>query len=371
MTYWGVGLAGMCAAAAAYQAMALAAVARQMGKRKRRAEGELPVVSILKPVRAMTERIGEAIRSQAGQRYGGKFEVLVGVRGKEDAASAEEAAGRGRYPEGRVRVVECSSVAANAKVGTLIDLARAARGSVLVVNDADIVAPEGYLEDVVGALGEAGTGVVTCLYRAEGGSFAARFEGLGVATDFAASTLVAPMMGVNEFGLGSTLGFRTADLEAIGGFEAVSEYLADDYQIGARIHGLGRRNEIARTVVATRLEAESWGAVWRHQVRWARTIRVSRGGGYAGLPVTCATVWAIGAAAAGAWWMAAGLMALRYGAAMAAGRLLESEDVGRLWWLIPARDLHGLAVWAAGLVGNEVEWGGRRLRLNRGGRIAG
>jgi hypothetical protein len=40
-----------------------------------------------------------------------------------------------------------------------------------------------------------------------------------------------------------------------------------------------------------------------------------------------------------------------------------------LWWWLPGRDLFGFAVWAAGLVGNQVEWGGERISINRDGRM--
>ena len=134
-------------------------------------------------------------------------------------------------------------------------------------------------------------GLVTCLYRPEGSTFAARFEGLGVSTDFAPSALVARLVGVEEFAMGSTLAFRRADLERIGGFEAISEYLADDYQLGARLHALGLKCVLSDAIVP-RIWVERWRDVWRHQVRWARTIRVSKFSGYLGLPVTFATVWA-------------------------------------------------------------------------------
>ena len=80
---------------------------------------------------------------------------------------------------------------------------------------------------------------MTCLYRPEGRHFASRFEGLGVSTDLAPSILVARLMGVNEFAMGSTMAFRRADLGKIGGFEKIADYLADDYQLGHRMHGLG------------------------------------------------------------------------------------------------------------------------------------
>jgi len=116
------------------------------------------------------------------------------------------------------------------------------------------------------------------------------------------------------------------------------------------------------------------GGVWRqvsaHQVRWSRTIRVSRFAGYLALPITNATLWAVVCAVFGRVDLAAGLVALRLAMAFAAGWwVLRSRDVLYLWWLAPARDLFGFAVWAAGLFGNSVMWRGRRLVLDREGRI--
>jgi ceramide glucosyltransferase len=162
------------------------------------------------------------------------------------------------------------------------------------------------------------------------------------------------------------------DLDRIGGFEAIADYLADDYQLGRKLHALGLRNTISTLVVSTRLSAGSWSAAWRHQVRWARTIRLSRGVGYAGLPVTFATLWAAAAAILGLWWLAIPLLAVRLAMAIACGWfVLKSADVWKYFYLIPVRDLWGVAVWAAALFGDTVEWRDRRLRLDKEGRIVG
>jgi ceramide glucosyltransferase len=255
-------------------------------------------------------------------------------------------------------------------VGVLIDLGRAATGEILVIADSDILVPEGYLERVVGPLADPEIGLVTCLYRARAETFPGRFEALGVATDFAPGAMVAPLVGVDEFALGSTIAVRRRDLERMGGFEAVADYLADDYQIGRRIHGLGLRCVLSEVVVETHLAGGTWSGVWRHQLRWARTVRASRLAGYLGLPVTFATLCSLVLAASGAWALAVGAMAARMATAAAAGwYVLRSPDALRLAWLVPARDLFGVAVWAAGLFGNTVEWGGDRLTLDRHGRI--
>jgi ceramide glucosyltransferase len=268
-----------------------------------------------------------------------------------------------------VRIVECKTTAPNRKAGVLAQLARQARYSLIVVNDADIRVDPDYLERVTAPLADARNGLVTCLFRVEGSTFPARFEGLSVTTDFAPSALVARLVGVDEFAMGSTLAFRRADLDRIGGFDAISAYLADDYQLSARIHGLGRKCVISDVIVSTHMGG-TWSEVWRHQVRWARTIRVSKPGGYLGLPIAAATVWALVAAAAGDWLYTLALLVLRMLSATEGGWfVLRSRDVLKLWLLIPLRDLFGIAVWCAGLFGRTVEWRGRVLRLDSQGRI--
>jgi ceramide glucosyltransferase len=268
-----------------------------------------------------------------------------------------------------VRIVQCKTQTPNGKVGSLIDLERAATHPLLVVNDADIRVEPDYLRRVTAPLADAKVGLVTCLYRPEGDTFAARFEGLGVSTDFAPSALVARLVGVDEFAMGSTLAFRRADLKRIGGFEAIAPYLADDYQLGHRIHSLGLKCVLSDVIVSTRLSG-GWPDIWRHQVRWARTIRVSKFAGYLGLPVTFATLWAVVAAASGEYRAALALLAVRMMMAIEAGWfVLRSRDVVRLFYLVPLRDLFGAAVWLAGLFGSSVDWRGKRLKLDPEGRI--
>ena len=73
-----------------------------------------------------------------------------------------------------------------------------------------------------------------------------RLESLGISTDFCAGVLVArELEGGIHFGLGSTLAFRRCDLESIGGFEALVDYLADDYEIGRRIAEQGLKVELS------------------------------------------------------------------------------------------------------------------------------
>ena len=248
--------------------------------------------------------------------FQGEYELLCGVADPNDSAIPLLKELTRKFP--RVRMVGTTTKTANAKIGVLQDLVAAARYPMIVVNDADIRVPPDYLDRVTAPLADPKVGLVTCLYRANATTFAARFEGLGVSTDFAPSALVARLVGVDEFAMGSTLAFRKADLEKIGGFAAIGDYLADDYQLGHRIHKLGLKCVLSDVIVDTSLGG-SWLSVWRHQVRWARTIRVSRPGGYVGLPITNAMVWMIILAILGRWDLVAAVLVLRLGMAVSAG----------------------------------------------------
>lgn len=349
----------LCAIAAAYQLFAIvAAVAFKSRKPKSVAQPE--PVSILKPVHGVEPAMREAIASHAALE--GDYEFLCGVRSGDSAAGLLS-----EFP--KAQIVEVHTRAANPKVGVLVDLARAARNPILIVNDADIRVERDYIARVTAPLADSATGLVTCLYRAEGATFPARFEGLGIATDFAPSTLVARLVGVDEFAMGSTMAFRRETLTRIGGFGVIAEYLADDYQLGQRIHNLGLKCVLSDVIVATHLGG-TWRDVWLHQVRWSRTIRVSNFGGYLGLPVTFATVWALLAAATGSYKIAALTLGVRFLMALFAGWwVLGSRDTLHLWFLIPLRDLFGAAVWVVALFGKTVVWRGRRFWLDRRGRI--
>ena len=361
-------LAGACIIAALYQ---LAALLAALAHRRRREPPSAwsPPVSILKPVHGLDDGFYEAIRSHAEQDYP-SFEILFGLNDPADASALAIDRLKADFPGLPVHRCYVGASASNAKVGVLTELAGRARHPLLLVNDSDIRVPPGYLRRIVAPLEDPGVGLVTCIYRATASSSPGRFEALGIATDFAPSTLVAPYVGVREFGLGSTLLFRATDLARIGGYSAIADYLADDYQLARRLTGLGLRVHLSKVVVESGLQARSWCDVWRHQVRWCRTIRISRLDGFLGLPVTFASFWALAAALAGQWWFSGGLLALRYAAALAAGvGVLACPITSRLWPLVPIRDLFGVAVWVAAFFGREVQWRDRRLRLLPGGRI--
>lgn len=358
--------------AAAYQCLAIVASIKHV-RRRRKPPGPKdfrPGVSVLKPLRGLDPNTGAAFRSQARQDYP-EFEILFGVADPDDPAAAEVRRLQCEFPDTSIRLlITGPTEAANGKVGALVRLAREARHPVWVVNDSDIEVTPSYLSSVVAPLADSVAGIVTCPYRVHAHNAAALWEGVGISTDFIPSALVAPLVGVREFGFGSTLAFRAADLDRAGGFEAIADYLADDYQLAKRITGLGLRACLSTYTVATALDGATWRGVWEHQLRWARTIRASKGRGYAGLFVTHAGIWIVVALASSAWMPAAVLGSLRVVSAFVSSALvLHCSRTAKLCWLAPAWDLYAFATWTASYFGRTVRWRGRRLRIGPGGRI--
>jgi ceramide glucosyltransferase len=354
--------------AAFYYLLALIAALTRWFTRARPA-ATLPPVSILKPVHGHDPHFYQAIRSHAVQDYP-EFEILFGLRRPDAASSADIERLAAEFPQRNIRLVHVTRPAHNGKAGVMAELAKLARYPVLLVNDSDIFVDPGYLRDVVAPLENPRAGVVTCLYRARAESWPARWEAIGIETEFMPSVLVARLIGVAGFALGSTMVFRAEQIRAIGGFESVEDYLADDYQLGARIAARGFRVALAKSVVETELGGNTWSAVWRHQLRWSRTIRVSRSAGYFGYVVTHATLWAVVAFAAGAWPAATAALTLRMAAGvLTSAAVLRDFRVASYFWLIPARDLWGFAIWLCGLFGDTVQWRDQTIKLAKDGKI--
>jgi len=334
----------------------------------------MPPISILKPFKGIDPEIYESFRSHCMQDYP-EYEIIFGVSDPSDPVIESVRRLQLEFPDRRIRMIVRSTIlGANVKVSNLAQMITDARYDYLIVNDSDIRVERDYLSRVTAPLADPRVGMVTCLYRGvAGGTVGSRLESLGISTDFCASVLAARQLeGGIRFGLGSTLAFRKADLEKIGGFNSFVDYLADDYELGKRIAALGLDVKLSDVVVETFLPAYRLRDFVAHQLRWARGVRDARAGGYFGLIFTFGMLWALVAvaASAGSLWSWAGLafvLSLRLTVAFVVGwSVLRSGDALRYAWLIPLRDLIAVAVWIISLGGHTVTWRGERFRLKNG-----
>ncbi|MBV8052822.1 MAG: bacteriohopanetetrol glucosamine biosynthesis glycosyltransferase HpnI [Acidobacteriaceae bacterium] len=356
-----------------YNALCLSSAARFLRDRPVSGEPrELPAISILKPLKGTDPEMYECFRSHCLQDYG-VYEIIFGVSDPEDPAIELVQRLKTEFPNHAIQLVHCSEIlGSNIKVSNLAQMLPHARYDCLIVNDSDIRVPPDYLRCVIAPLAAPEIGLVTCPYRGVSNkTLGSRLESLGISTDFFPGVLVARTMEPINFGLGSTLAFRGQDLEEIGGFEAIVDYLADDYEIGRRIAERGMRVELSHLVVESVLPRYTVAGFFAHQLRWARTIKNVRFWGYVGLVFTFGLVWALLALilARGAIWSWALLgitLAMRFGVAAFIRSKVLRESQSRLLWLLPLRDILAFYVWLMSFVGHTVTWRGTSYTLKQG-----
>jgi len=347
--------------------------ARDFLNAKREPAAFTPGVSILKPLRGTDPEMYDAFRSQCLQDYP-DYELIFGVSDPADPAAALVAQLQREFPDRAIKLVICERLlGANGKISNLAQMLPQARFDHLIMADSDIKVAPDYLQRVLSPLADPEVGAVTCLYRALGGkTLGSRLEALGIATDFAAGVLAARLLQGVKFGLGSTIVFRRSDLERIGGFKTLVDYLADDYQLGARIAALGKQVIVSDAVVDHHTPDYSLAEFLRHQTRWARAIRDSRKFDYLGLAATFGVPWAMLAVvfscgAPWSWILLAMTLGLRFALAHTiTARVLHEPLAAGDYLLIPMRDIVALVVWITSFVGHTIHWRGLNFTLKDG-----
>lgn len=341
---------------------------------KREHDDYTPPVSFLKPLRGADREMYEAFRSHCLLDYP-EFEIIFGVSVADDPAIALVERLRKEFPERRIELVFCSQrLGTNVKVSNLVQMLPHAHHDHLIINDSDIRVEPYYLRRVMSPLSCPKAGMVTTLYRgAAGRTLGSKLEALGISTDFAAGVLSARVVeGGIHFGLGSTLAIKRKALDAIGGFEPLLDYLADDYELGSRIKDAGFNVVLSDEIVDTILPDYRFREYLDHQLRWMRVIRVSRGWGYFGLLLTFGFPFALAALLLSrgvVWSIALAVFALLLRLAMGyvtANRVMHDQPSLRHFWLLPLRDVIALMIWIGGYGSSTVVWRGDSFRLDKG-----
>jgi ceramide glucosyltransferase len=365
------GLLTMCSRG--YCALALWSARDFRRTGRTRAGGFAPPVSILKPLKGIDPAAYDSLRSHCVQEYP-EYELIFGVNEEGDPAARLVSRLMAEFPALSMRLVVCTKVlGTNRKVSNLVQMLEQARFGHVVINDSDISVPPDYLQRIMAPLESPRTGMVTCPYRGVAGrTLGSRLESLGISTEFIPGVLTARKLeGGVHFALGSTLAMTRDSLAAIGGLETLVDYLADDFELGARISA---KYEVVLSdcVVENHLPDYRFGEFVAHQLRWGRSTRHSRPWGYAGLMFTFPLPWAVGTAlfaprAFWVWALLAATVGLRYALAFYVGSgVLRDPQVRKYWWLVPLRDFMALGLWIGGFTGRKVKWRGQWFVLEKG-----
>jgi ceramide glucosyltransferase len=346
-----------------------------------------PPVTLLKPLKGADVTTDDSLRSWFIQDYCGPTQILFGVASGDDPVCPVVRKLISEFPAKDAQLIVCGPLTgANAKVSKLIELERLAKHDFLIISDADVRVPRDFIANVLAPFDESKiqnpTGLVNCFYQlANPSTLAMQWEAVAINADFWSQVLQAQSLKPIDFALGAVMATRKEQLAEIGGFAALADCLADDYQLGNRIVRKGYRLTISPVPVECWSEPMGWTAVWKHQLRWARTIRVCQPLPYFFSVLSNPTLWPM-------LWLiirpsplsigfAVLCFALRIATAFQLQHRLPKKPITNhkspvtLWffWVPPLKDLLQTAIWLLAFLGNHVEWRGQRMRLRRDGTL--
>ena len=297
---------------------------------------------------------------------------LCGVSDAGDAAIGVARQLKADHPQRSIDlVVDPAAHGANAKIGNLVNLMPSARHDLLVMSDSDMAVGRNYLATIVAQFGQPGTGAVTCVYR--GRADAGIWSRLAAGTISYSGTpdiIVGLATGLAQPCMGSTIALRRDTLVAIGGFERFADVLADDHAIGQAVGQLGLAMAVPPLMLVHACAEQNAGTLWRHELRWAATIRSLQPAGYAGSIVTNPLPLALIATAL------LGLPGIALVLLSLVTRVILAKSVDRVagattapLWLLPAIDCLKFAVFVASFFVTKVDWRGARYTMAANGGI--
>jgi len=333
--------------------------------------GPCQPISILKPLAGHDEGLEENLRSFFRQSYP-TFEILMAVSNENDDALPIARRLTAEYPHVPARILVTGEPSyPNRKVASIHAMAQQAAHDLLVMSDSDIRVTPDMLTRIDAEFADPDLALSACPYRAVPGlSPWSKMEAVMMNTEFLAGILTARMLEGMRFAVGPTIVCRKRALHAIGGFETLRDFLAEDFVFGQRVAEAGLGVGLSSYVIEHRIGTAGFRHNADHRLRWVRSTRRSRPAGYAGqlftYPVPLAlllTAWNPD------WWPLLILTtALRLVSAwQTAVRILRDPIVRAQPWLVPLQDVMSFCFWIAGFLGNTIHWRGKKFYLAKDG----
>jgi ceramide glucosyltransferase len=356
----------------------------------------LPAISLFKPLHGDEEGLEANLRTFFEQDYlrhveraGGmtaengvsRVEVLFCARSKADEGLEIARRVAADYPEITTRFVTSGPPwAANAKVCSLVAMAKVATHDLWAISDSDVRVSRDYLRRIVLPFAENEVGCATCLYRGmvmKSGLWS-QLEAVGMTIEMSSGVCADSLVEPLQFALGPTMVMRRERVEELGGFESIADYCADDFVLGNRIAKNGHKVLLSGHAIDHMVLQADFLDSMKHQVRWMKSTRFSRPKGHLGTALTFGVPYGV-MAWAGAllmdmpvlgWCALLGSVLGRSVQAWVVGKYVVQEK--RIWTamiLFPLRDLIGPLIWGLSYASNRIQWRGEIYELLAGGRM--
>lgn len=350
-------------------AAALVRPARAMQRRD-----QWPSVTVLKPLHGMEPALEANLETLFAQAYPGPVQIVFGTSSAADPAMGVVARLSDRYPDAVVaRVSNPAMIGANKKLCNLSNMAALQAHDIVVIADSDVAWAPDTLTRVVDSLDRPGVGMVSCRHVGRGDAgFWSRVAAMDIAYRFMPSVILGRAIGLAQPVLGPTMALRAETLGRIGGFPAFVDLLADDYEIGRAVRGLGLTTELSDFFIVQGCSESSLGALASHELRWSLTVFRIDPVGFAGSLLTHVLPLALLAAlASGGSATALSVLGLALLSRLIVKTRMDRATgvVSGAATLLPLRDLLSCAIFVATFFIDKVDWRGSQFRVTRDGKL--
>ncbi|MCE9611097.1 MAG: glycosyltransferase [Chthoniobacter sp.] len=340
---------------------------------------DLPPLTLLRPLKAGVPALRAKLDALIAAMHPGDQLILGADDGSVEMGVCS--ALRDSFPEREIVVVACRSGAAlNPKISKLVQMTPHARHGHWLLSDSESLLDVAWLDAFRREWQTSGADVLTAGYRFVNlATWPQRLDASAALCGLWPGLAMVRRFGRVDFTLGAYTALRRADVEAVGGWAAFCDFLAEDNRLGAALAGTGRTIRLSAQVATLDADPLTWRDYWRHQRRVAVTYRACRPAGFAGMVFTNGLV------------ASALLVAL---ARVPSASVVAFHCVGfvmviqliRWWcfralaktlhfsipWLLPvmlAASVVELACWIAAWFDRRVWWAGRRWRVSSTGRM--
>jgi len=334
-----------------------------------------PPITLLKPLKGVDAFTRKCIESWILQDYPGEIQILMGAASPEDPVCKLVMELKQQYPDRDVQLVICkANLAINAKVSTLIQLEGYIKNEQVIISDADVLVPFDFLKQISRSYC-GNPGLINCLYRhANPSTLSMHMEAIAMNADFRSQVAQSLKVMEMDYALGAVMATSREWLSKVGGFQSIGDYLADDFQLGNQIHKKGGKIVLSHAIVDCYSPPMNFVQVWKHQLRWARTIRHCKPLPYALSILSNSTIWPVFLNAlypqSSSWILLGISITLR--SLTAVGLQIHFEGTGRAlpyFWLVPIKDMIQFLWWLFSFMGNRIEWRGETYRILEGGKL--